>query len=134
MTVNNQTGVVLLTLAAETALVMEGPTMTRGGRLLSVRGLVNIRSLTTGDGPFIFGIAEKSLQLSEIQAFFGPRWSRFARRSPGERNRFARELNEDHWRISPNLSWSSTGLVPRQPLVVGPKVHRRSRRLEILDL
>ncbi len=43
--------------------------MTRGGRLLSVRGSANIRGLTAGDGPFLYGICAKNISLSELQAF-----------------------------------------------------------------
>ncbi len=43
--------------------------MTRGGKLLSVRGLTAIRALTAGDGPFLFGIAEKGVSLAQLEAY-----------------------------------------------------------------
>ncbi len=43
--------------------------MTRGGRLLSVRGSANIRGLTAGDGPLLYGMCAKNISLSELQAF-----------------------------------------------------------------
>ncbi len=69
MTVADQNGIALGTLAAETLLVLAGPVMTRGGRLLSVRGLVSIRNLTAGDGPLMFLIADKALSTTQITEY-----------------------------------------------------------------
>ncbi len=43
--------------------------MTRGGRLLSVRGAASLRGLTAGDGPLLYGICAKNISTSELQAF-----------------------------------------------------------------
>ncbi len=65
----NQVGVALSTLAADTGILLAGPTMLRGGRLISVRGMTNIRSLTAGDGPLMFGISDKALSLTELEEY-----------------------------------------------------------------
>ncbi len=69
MTVTDIDSVVLLTLLAATALLDAGPVMTRGGRLLSIRGAFSIRSLTAGDGPFLYGIVDKALSLVELSEY-----------------------------------------------------------------
>ncbi len=69
MTVLEQSTTALSTLGALTGIIAEGPTMTRGGKLLSVRGLTNIRSLTAGDGPFLFGIADKGISLVQLEEY-----------------------------------------------------------------
>ncbi len=69
MTVADQNGVALATLGSETLLTLAGPVMTRGGRLLSVRGLVSVRNLTAGDGPLLFLVADKALSLAQITEF-----------------------------------------------------------------
>lgn len=43
--------------------------MTRGGRLISVRGAVSVLSLTIGDGPFLFGLSDKALSVTEVAEF-----------------------------------------------------------------
>ncbi len=43
--------------------------MTRGGQLLSVRSASSITDLTAGDGPFVIGVANKDLSLSELEAY-----------------------------------------------------------------
>ncbi len=63
------------TLAALTVNVVAGPTMTRGGRLLSVRGSIAAYNLTAGDGPFLVGIARKDITstlLTEYLEIGGP--------------------------------------------------------------
>ncbi len=43
--------------------------MTRGGKCLSVRGVVSIHTLTPGDGPFMFGISDKGISLAQLEAY-----------------------------------------------------------------
>ncbi len=69
MTIANSISVALGTLASAKALLTAGPTMTRGGRLLSVRGSYVVHSLTAGDGPLLFGIADKSLSLVQLEEY-----------------------------------------------------------------
>ncbi len=69
MSIIEQNGSALATLAAEVALLVGGPVMTRGGKLLSVRGAPSIRNLTAGDGPFLYGIAQKSLDLAQLTEY-----------------------------------------------------------------
>ncbi len=57
------------TLAVLTGLLKTGPTMTRGGKLLSVRGSVSISVLTAGDGPFLFGFLENGISLAQLEAY-----------------------------------------------------------------
>ncbi len=59
----------MVTLAAQTAILIAGPTMTRGGRLLSARGSFGIAQLTAGDGPFLVGLMDKDLSLTELEEF-----------------------------------------------------------------
>ncbi len=59
----------LLTLAAQTAIFEASPTMTRGGKLLSIRGAFAVNSLTAGDGPFLALIAEKGVSLAQLEAY-----------------------------------------------------------------
>ncbi len=69
MTVCTSQTEALLTLGALTGILEGGPVMTRGGKLLSVRGSVAIRTLTSGDGPFMVGVAEKGLSLAQLEAY-----------------------------------------------------------------
>ncbi len=69
MTVTELTAAAVGTLANGTGLLIAGPGMTRGGRLLSVRGAVSIRNLAAGDGPFLYGLAEKALSLAELEEY-----------------------------------------------------------------
>lgn len=73
--VNEVTTSALATLATLTPLLVNGPTMTRGGGIISTRGALGVRSLTISDGPFIVGIANKDLTLAELEEYleaFGP--------------------------------------------------------------
>ncbi len=75
MTVADQNSVALSTLANQALATINGPVMTRGGRLISVRGAAAIQTMTAGDGPHIFGIADKALsnaELLEYLALGGP--------------------------------------------------------------
>ncbi len=67
MTVETRTA--LSTLGGETALLIPGPTMTRGGGILSIRGTASVHSLTAGDGPFLFGIMNKDLTQNELEEY-----------------------------------------------------------------
>ncbi len=69
MTVSDNRNDPLSTLVANTMLLQAGPVMTRGGKLLSVRGATVVRSMTTTDGPHLFGIADKALSLSQLTEF-----------------------------------------------------------------
>ncbi len=73
---NEQTGgvqdtasVALVTLAKHVALLTAGPTMTRGGSLISGQMAFVASGLTAGDGPFLCGIANKSLDISELNEY-----------------------------------------------------------------
>ncbi len=57
------------TLALLTGIVKDGPAMTRGGKLLSVRGSISMHTLTSGDGPFLVGFADKSLSLVQLEEY-----------------------------------------------------------------
>ncbi len=57
------------TLAARTALLVAGPTMTHGTRLLSVRGSASIHTLTPTDGPWLFGYMSSDLSPSELEEY-----------------------------------------------------------------
>ncbi len=57
------------TLAVGTGILVAGPVMTRGGRMQSLRGGSTIHGLTAGDGPHALYVTEKSLDLSQIQAY-----------------------------------------------------------------
>ncbi len=63
------TSVALLTLAAQTGILAAGPVMTRGGKLLSVRGTHVVRDLTAGDGPFQLLVIENGLSLALAEQF-----------------------------------------------------------------
>ncbi len=43
--------------------------MTRGGRLISVRGVLSVRGLTAGNGPFLVGIADKGISLAQLEQY-----------------------------------------------------------------
>ncbi len=68
-TVSNIPSVALGTLANKTGVLIAGPVMTRGGRLISLRMASIVHTLTAGDGPFLYGISDKSLSLAELEAF-----------------------------------------------------------------
>ncbi len=59
----------LLTLAAATVQALSGPTVTRGGRLLSVRGAIRVFAVTPGDGPWLCGIMNADLSAAEVQSY-----------------------------------------------------------------
>ncbi len=59
LTLNNQTAIL-----ADTTLAM-----TRGGRLLSVRGSSSIQQVTAGDGPWLTGLCQKGVTLSLLTEF-----------------------------------------------------------------
>ncbi len=69
MTVIGRTSVALATLATNTAILIGGPTMTRGGRCLSVRGGIGIHTITPGDGPWIFGLVNGDFSLAELEEY-----------------------------------------------------------------
>ncbi len=69
MTVAHVESEALLTLATTTVLQKAGPVMTRGGKLLSVRGSYSIHTLSAGNGPFLYGIADKSLSGAQLKAY-----------------------------------------------------------------
>ncbi len=66
MTVTDFASVALTTLASQAVDDVAGPTMTRGGRLLSVRGSMTVQKLTAGDGPFLCGLVDRSLTTAEL--------------------------------------------------------------------
>ncbi len=43
--------------------------MTQGGTALSVRGAMAIRNLTAGDGPFLVGVMNKDITLTELEQY-----------------------------------------------------------------
>ncbi len=57
------------TLAALTALALSGPTVLRGGKLLSVRGSIRVFSATPGDGPWMTGVMNADLTAAELLAY-----------------------------------------------------------------
>ncbi len=59
----------LSTLAVDTGQVLSGPVMTRGGAMISAQIAATVTVLTAGDGPFLFGIANKSLTLAELEEY-----------------------------------------------------------------
>ncbi len=69
MSVNENPTVALATLAQSTGILMNSPTMLRGGSILSIRGAIAIASLTAGDGPFLFGVMGGDLTLAELEAY-----------------------------------------------------------------
>ncbi len=69
MTVSDTATQGLTTLAADTAVLTVGPVMTRGGKLLSVRGAFAIKNLTAGDGPFLVGLVEKGISAAQLEAY-----------------------------------------------------------------
>ncbi len=69
MTVSDVATQGLTTLAADTGVLTGGPVMTRGGKLLSVRGSFSIKNLTAGDGPFLVGLADKGIDLTQLEAY-----------------------------------------------------------------
>ncbi len=69
MTVSAVHTVTLGTLNVNTGILQAGPTMTRGGRMLSMRQSSSIHLLTAGDGPFLYGICSKSLTLALLEAY-----------------------------------------------------------------
>lgn len=56
-------------LTAESVLLVAGPTMTRGGTMISttVQAVVNLRD--SNDGPYLFGVADKDLTAAEIEKY-----------------------------------------------------------------
>ncbi len=69
MSVTEVKSAALGTLAVGTGILAAGPTMTRGGRLNSIRGGFSIHGLTPGDGPHVLYLTAKSLDLAQIQAY-----------------------------------------------------------------
>ncbi len=67
--VQDQAGATLATLANSAGILAPGPTMTRGGSIISIDGSISIRGLTAGDGPFLVGIMNKDLSLAELEAY-----------------------------------------------------------------
>ncbi len=60
----------LSTLAQFAGLKANGPAMTRGGKVLSVRGAISLFGLTAGDGPLAFGIMQGDMSMAELEAYF----------------------------------------------------------------
>ncbi len=58
------------TLAARTGLVVAGPQVTRGGRLLSSTIQSGHRGKTLGDPKLVWGIANADFTLAELETFF----------------------------------------------------------------
>ncbi len=69
MTVSSVTTEGLGTLATLTGILDASPVMTRGGKILSMRGVIEAHSITPGDGPFMIGIADKGISLAQLEAF-----------------------------------------------------------------
>jgi len=69
MSVPHAVSATLSTLAAFKPILVAGPTMTRGGKLLSVRGAASLFSLTAGDGPLIWGVAQKGLSVVQLEEY-----------------------------------------------------------------
>ncbi len=69
MTVSQVATEVLLTLAGQTGILEASPAMTRGGKLLSERDATAVVSVTAGDGPFLFGVADKGISLAQLEAY-----------------------------------------------------------------
>ncbi len=57
------------TLANRTGVLSPGPTMTRGGRILSLRLQAAIQVLTAGDGPHSLWLLTSDLSLAEFEAY-----------------------------------------------------------------
>ncbi len=57
------------TLAVDTGQLLASPVMTRGGSMISTQLSATVTVLTPGDGPFLFGIANKSLSLAELEEY-----------------------------------------------------------------
>jgi len=45
--------------------------MTQGGTIISARGALTITGITVGDGPWLVGLFNKDLSLSELDAYLG---------------------------------------------------------------
>ncbi len=59
----------LSTLAVDTGQLLAAPVMTRGGAMISAQIAATVTVLAAGDGPFLFGIANKSLSLAELEEY-----------------------------------------------------------------
>ncbi len=57
------------TLANRTGVLSVGPTMTRGGRILSLRLQAAIQALTAGDGPHSLWLLSSDFSLAEFEAY-----------------------------------------------------------------
>ncbi len=57
------------TLAARTALLLAGPTLTDACRLLSTRGAASIHTVTPTDGPVLFGYMSSDLTSAELEEY-----------------------------------------------------------------
>ncbi len=57
------------TLVASTGILIAGPTVTRGGTMLSVRGAMSVHDVTPGDGPWLFGVMSSDLTLAQLEAY-----------------------------------------------------------------
>ncbi len=66
---NQASNVALATLNGDTAILIGGPSMTRGGTMLSLRGAIIINQITAGDGPWLIGLANADLSLAELEAY-----------------------------------------------------------------
>ncbi len=69
MTVSDTGTLAMLTTAALAMKLLVGPTMTRGGKLLSVRGGITAHTLTAGNGPLLVGLARNGLSDAAIEEF-----------------------------------------------------------------
>lgn len=54
---------------ASTAQEIAGPSMVRGGTLLSVRGAMSIHDITAGDGPWLVGVMDTDITTAELEAY-----------------------------------------------------------------
>ncbi len=59
----------LSTLAANTGIVNLQATQTQNYKAATLRGVVGISDLTVGDGPFLWGISQGELSLTEIEEY-----------------------------------------------------------------
>ncbi len=69
MTVAETATVAVSTLAQFAPVVLAGPVVTRGGRMLSARGALSIHDVVPGDGPWLVGVGNADLTTSELSEF-----------------------------------------------------------------
>ncbi len=57
------------TLASNALVLVAGPVMTRGGKMLSLRGSVTIHTITVGNGPFEAFLVSNSISAAQLLAY-----------------------------------------------------------------